>query len=85
MDRRESLKALASLTVATGMTLTPVTTQEVQGVELVLVKCPEAISDGQAKRLTEAWAACVAGTSLSKARVIVLDNGMSVEFFRNGK
>jgi hypothetical protein len=66
----------------TGMTVTPVTTQEAQGVELVILKTPGPISDETVQRLNSTWATCVSGTSLAGVRTVVLTDGMQAEFVR---
>lgn len=82
MNRRDALKSLASLVGATGLTVTPVTTLEAQGVELTILRCPGVMSQEQAERLTHYWTEAVKGTALENRKVIVLMEGLTVEFVR---
>lgn len=80
MDRRDALKALSAIAVASGLTVTPVTTLDVQGVELVLIKAKGLISGETAKRISQYWQQGVQGTALEHTRVVVLSDGLEVEF-----
>ena len=83
MDRRDALKALAGVVGATGMTVTPVTTQDAHGVEVVLIKCKRgAPSLDTIDRLRESWTAGVAGTALETTKVLVFDDSMDIELVR---
>lgn len=81
MNRRDALKSLALVAGAAGLTVTPVTTQDAQGVELVLLKTREMLDDEQVARLLSSWQACVAGTALETVRTLILD-GVDVEVVR---
>jgi len=83
MDRRDALKALASVVGATGMTVTPVTTQDAYGVEVVLIKCKRGAPTLEIiERLRESWKAGVAGTALENTKVLVFDDSMDIELVR---
>jgi hypothetical protein len=84
MDRRNALKALASVVGATtGMTVTPVTTQDAHGVEVVLIKCKRgAPSLETIERLRASWKAGVTGTALENTKVLVFDDSMDIELIR---
>ncbi len=82
MDRRDALKALSLIAGATGFTVTPVSTHEARGVELVLLKVKGVISNVAAEHLRHAWLAGVEGTALEHTRAIVLDDHIEAEFVR---
>ena len=82
MDRREALKSLTALAGATGASVTPVTTREADGVEVVLLKVKGRCSHDTMERLRETWLQAVADTALAKTKVLVLDDGLEVEFVR---
>lgn len=82
MERRDALKALASIVGASGATLTAVTAQDAHGVELVLLRAKGRISGDTAKRLKVVWTDAVRGTALEQTRVLVLGDGLDVEFVR---
>jgi hypothetical protein len=82
MDRRDALKALSSIAVASGLTVTPVTTLDVQGVELVLIKCPGLVSQETAARIRALWLEGMKGTALEHIRTVVLTDGLEVDFVR---
>jgi hypothetical protein len=66
-----------------GLTVTPVTTTDMQGVELVLLKVPGRLRPKAAQQLDQAWRAAVKGTHLEHARTLILDQGTTVEFARD--
>ena len=83
MDRRDALKALASVVGATGMTVTPVTTQDAHGVEVVLIKLKRGAPTVEVlERLRESWKVGVAGTALENTKVLVFDDSMDIELIR---
>ncbi len=82
MDRRDALKALTLLASTTGLAVTPVTTQELQGVELVLLRMKGRASCEAIGRLRASWLAAVTGTALETTRVIVFDEQVEAEFVR---
>jgi hypothetical protein len=66
----------------TGLTVTPVTMRDLQGVELVLLRVTRRLSRREAAQLDRAWRAVVKGTVLERARSLILDQGTTVEFAR---
>lgn len=82
MDRREALKSLTALAGATGLTVSPVTTREAEGVALVLLKVNGRCSDETCKRLHADWLAAVEGTALAQTKALVIADGLEVEFVR---
>jgi hypothetical protein len=81
MNRRDALKALTSVAGAAGLTVTPVTTQEAQGVELVLLKPASPMSMNQMELLRQVWQDAVQGTALAETKALILDD-VDVEFVR---
>lgn len=82
MNRRDALKSLAAVAGATGMTVTPVTTQEAQTADLIVLKCTGKISDATAMRLKDCWCRAVAGTGLEHVKVLVLDSEIDMTLVR---
>lgn len=82
MDRRDALKALTLLASSTGLTMTPVTTVEASGIELVLLKPTRPLSQMQQAFLRDAWTEGIKGTALERTRMVVLDPHIDLEFVR---
>jgi hypothetical protein len=82
MDRRDALKALTLLAGSTGLTVTPVTTREAGGVELVVLKAKGRLSAAMQLHLRDSWTAGVQGTALEQTRAIIVDDALEIEFVR---
>jgi hypothetical protein len=82
MDRREALKGLATLASGAGMTVAPVMTEDVKGVEMVIFRIPGVISMEQAQRLRAYWSDACEGTALAGVKTVVLTDGVDIEFVR---
>lgn len=83
MERRNALKALASLVGVAGIQqVTPIQVQDVQGVELTILKVKGHVSQETAKHLKSTWEEAVKGTSLEHTKALVIDENTDVEFIR---
>lgn len=82
MNRRDALKSLSMLAAATGISVTPVTTQDATDVSLVVIRTRKLLSHDQIARLRAAWDLAVTGTELQGRQVMVLNEDISVEFVR---
>lgn len=82
MERRDALKALGTLAAATGMSVSPVTARDAEAVEIVVLRPVRDMSEEDTRRLREAWAAAVNGTSLEHARLVVVTPDVAIEFVR---
>lgn len=81
MDRREALKALTAMAAGSNLTLTPITTRDADGLQLVVLR----VSRNDLRHtqlLFESWQTAVAGTALADVRVIVIPHGMELELMR---
>lgn len=82
MNRREALQALTSVAATTGMSVTPVTTEEAKGVELVIVRVAEPVSQEWFARFTAYWADACKGTALESVRCLLVEKSIEIEFVR---
>jgi hypothetical protein len=82
MNRRDAVKALATLASTTGMTVTPVRTRDVQGIVGVLIHVKGKLSAASAKQVGQIWTDAWRGTALEGVRTVVLDDDTEVEFVR---
>jgi len=83
LSRRDAFKSLAALAAMTGMSVTPVTTQDAQGVELVLLKLKKPMSMAGESRLHVYFQRAVEGTPLEGVKVLVYrEDELDVEFVR---
>jgi len=82
MNRRDALKSLAALAGATGLTVTPVTTQEASDAAIILLTTDKCMSQDQVRRLKAAWADACQGTDLQSVKTFVLSDGLRVEIVR---
>lgn len=82
MNRRDALKALATMAGATGVTVTPVTSHDASGVEMAILRYDGVLSNDQCARLKAAWELACQGTSLERCKTIVMEQGINVEFVK---
>lgn len=82
MDRREALTTLTALAAGTGLTITPVTTRQADGVQLVVFKSVAHLSDHHVERIRDTWAAVTRGTALEGTKCAVLMPGLEMELVR---
>lgn len=82
MDRRDALKALGSVAAGAGLTVTPVTTKDAERVSLIVMKLQGRLSDAMRQNLRSSWRLAVAGTDLEHVKMVVLEDGMDLEFVR---
>ena len=81
VNRRDALKSLAALAGAMGISVTPVTTQEAAGVEMVILKSDRLLSLAQCAQIKALWTEACVG-NLARAKVTVLHAGLTIEFVR---
>jgi len=82
MDRRDALKALTSLAASTGLSVTPVTAQDVDRLELVIIRVKGRVTQELAERIRALWKHATEGTVCEGIRTIVIDEQLDVEFVR---
>jgi hypothetical protein len=83
VNRRDALKALAAVVAATGLTVTPITAEDVRGVELILLKVRGRLSQDSMANIRAVWRDGVRGTALEYTMTIVLASDVDVEFVRS--
>lgn len=76
--RRSFMKSLSAVGVAV---VTPITTKEAFGTEIVLLKTSQHISQQTAENIRHWWLQAVKGTSLEHVKAVVID-GIEVELVR---
>lgn len=79
MNRREALKSLAA---AAGIAITPISTIEAEGAELIILRCSGKVSMAYREQLVAAWRQAVSGTALASVKAIVTDESLNVEIVR---
>lgn len=82
MNRRDALKSMASAFAAAGVTVTPVTEQDASEAVCAVLKANRPLSNQQFALINEAWLKAVQGTTLEKCRLLVLDEGLQLEFVK---
>jgi hypothetical protein len=82
MNRRDALKSLAALAGTVGISVTPVTTHDTADVEMVILKSDRLLSMAERAHLRAAWTDACVDTNLARAKVAVLDAGLTIEFVR---
>lgn len=82
MDRRDALKALGALAAATGMSVTPITTRDAEGVAVLVLKVNTLLSVEQAAYMRASLDAVLEGTPLEGVKVLVLDRETSIEVIK---
>lgn len=79
MNRREALQTLAGLVSATGLTVTPITEQQAEGIALLVFRTDKRMTIEQRARIEETLELAVEGTPLEGVHCIVLDDGATLE------
>lgn len=79
MNRREALKSLAA---AANISITPVSTTDAEGVELIILRCHARLSRAYKEQLVHGWRQAVSGTVLETVKVIVTDESIDVQIVR---
>lgn len=82
MNRRDVLKSFATLVSATGLSVTPVSTEDVAGVEMVIFHSEHVLSNDNAARLKHYWEDACKGTSLEGTKTVIVEKGLDIEFVK---
>lgn len=83
INRRDAFKALAALTASVGMSVTPVTTSDIDGLELILVRHAGRLSPEEVKCFRDNWKLGCQDTALANVKVLVMPDDFDVEFVRS--